>query len=323
MPVVRSSNASSGGVGAAPRACWPLLDGDDRTTRLRRAGDGRAGRRCTSSRPRSSPAIGRRSRRRGKTRSRPVAASSTSSRRANIERRCVWSTYSTMLESSEAMFHPSFDYIIHALGPQNRRAVSAPTFTSSHPDIVQTVKPVVHATTRSGSRTRLVDCYARSAPRLQDRRHRRNGRTSGSVASLRRCGTAAHRDGTGSSRTSDAPDPERRRAAGHAHACCRCDMRLPRRQSVATRSRSSAALPRYRGGDLGPSNGSQCRSRRTRRERVFPIIARGSSTDRACGSRPMRNRGNARLVVDSLQVRRDRDSARGGRVGAELRCPAS
>jgi hypothetical protein len=52
----------------------------------------------------------------------------------------VWSTYSTMLESSEGMFHPSFDYIIHALGPQNRRQYAA-AFSASHPDIVQTIKP--------------------------------------------------------------------------------------------------------------------------------------------------------------------------------------
>lgn len=52
----------------------------------------------------------------------------------------VWSTYATMLESSEGMFHPSFDYIIHALGPQNRRAYAA-AFSASHPDIVQTIKP--------------------------------------------------------------------------------------------------------------------------------------------------------------------------------------
>jgi hypothetical protein len=52
----------------------------------------------------------------------------------------VWSTYSTMLESSEGLFHPSFDYIIHALGPDNRRAYAA-AFTTSNPDIVQTIKP--------------------------------------------------------------------------------------------------------------------------------------------------------------------------------------
>jgi hypothetical protein len=52
----------------------------------------------------------------------------------------VWSTYSTMLEASEGMFHPSFDYIIHALGPENRRAYQS-AFETSDPDIVQTLKP--------------------------------------------------------------------------------------------------------------------------------------------------------------------------------------
>ncbi len=52
----------------------------------------------------------------------------------------VWSTYSTMLEANDGMFHPSFDYIIHALGPANRRAYQA-AFAKSHADIVQTLKP--------------------------------------------------------------------------------------------------------------------------------------------------------------------------------------
>ncbi len=52
----------------------------------------------------------------------------------------VWSTYSTMLEASNGMFHPSFDYIIHALGPDNRRAYQA-AFSATQPDIVQTLKP--------------------------------------------------------------------------------------------------------------------------------------------------------------------------------------
>ncbi len=45
-----------------------------------------------------------------------------------------------MLEASNGMFHPSFDYIIHALGPDNRRAYQA-AFSATQPDIVQTLKP--------------------------------------------------------------------------------------------------------------------------------------------------------------------------------------
>jgi hypothetical protein len=32
----------------------------------------------------------------------------------------IWSTYSGWLEARYGLFHPSFDYIIHALGPANR-----------------------------------------------------------------------------------------------------------------------------------------------------------------------------------------------------------
>ena len=32
----------------------------------------------------------------------------------------LWSTYAGLLEARNGLFHPSFDYIIHALGPANR-----------------------------------------------------------------------------------------------------------------------------------------------------------------------------------------------------------
>lgn len=53
----------------------------------------------------------------------------------------LWSTYSSYIEYKHDMFHPSFDYIIHALGPVNHEAY-AQTFLSAKPDIVQTLSPM-------------------------------------------------------------------------------------------------------------------------------------------------------------------------------------
>jgi hypothetical protein len=52
----------------------------------------------------------------------------------------VWSTYSSYLEWQLGVFNPSFDYIIHALGPENRAAYAA-TFAKQRPDVVQTIAP--------------------------------------------------------------------------------------------------------------------------------------------------------------------------------------
>jgi hypothetical protein len=52
----------------------------------------------------------------------------------------IWSTYSSYLEWTMGVFHPSFDYIIHALGPRNRAAY-VKTFVEQKPDIVQTLEP--------------------------------------------------------------------------------------------------------------------------------------------------------------------------------------
>ncbi len=53
----------------------------------------------------------------------------------------LWSTYSTIIEADAGLVHPSFDYLIHALGPVNRRAYVA-SFTDTRPSLVQTVRPV-------------------------------------------------------------------------------------------------------------------------------------------------------------------------------------
>ncbi|HEV8496932.1 MAG TPA: hypothetical protein VGQ56_08730 [Gemmatimonadaceae bacterium] len=52
----------------------------------------------------------------------------------------IWSTYAGWLEARAGVFHPSFDYIIHPLGPENRRAY-LDTFRATRPDLVQTVRP--------------------------------------------------------------------------------------------------------------------------------------------------------------------------------------
>jgi hypothetical protein len=52
----------------------------------------------------------------------------------------LWSTYAGWFEAQHAVFQPSFDYIIHALGPENRARYLA-TFRSTEPQLVQTVLP--------------------------------------------------------------------------------------------------------------------------------------------------------------------------------------
>ena len=66
-------------------------------------------------------------------------------RRAVLHRNpTIWSTYASYLEWKMGVFHPSFDYIIHALGPENRAAYAA-TFVARKPDIVQTLEPTYTA----------------------------------------------------------------------------------------------------------------------------------------------------------------------------------
>ena len=52
----------------------------------------------------------------------------------------VWSTYAGWLEARHGIFHPSFDYIIHALGPANREQY-VERFRQTQPQLVQTVLP--------------------------------------------------------------------------------------------------------------------------------------------------------------------------------------
>ncbi len=53
----------------------------------------------------------------------------------------LWSTYAGLLEARNGLFHPSVDYIIHALGPQNR-AKYVDDFRRVKPRLVQTVDPL-------------------------------------------------------------------------------------------------------------------------------------------------------------------------------------
>jgi hypothetical protein len=70
-----------------------------------------------------------------------VGQATVDERRATLHREpTIWSTYASYLEWEMGVFHPSFDYIIHALGPANRAAYAA-TFVARRPDIVQTLAP--------------------------------------------------------------------------------------------------------------------------------------------------------------------------------------
>lgn len=53
----------------------------------------------------------------------------------------LWSTYAGLLEARNGLFNPSFDYIIHALGPDNRAKYLA-DFRRVQPELVQTVSPL-------------------------------------------------------------------------------------------------------------------------------------------------------------------------------------
>ncbi len=52
----------------------------------------------------------------------------------------IWSTYAGWLEARAGVFNPSFDYVIHPLGPENRRAYLE-RFRDMRPELVQTVRP--------------------------------------------------------------------------------------------------------------------------------------------------------------------------------------
>jgi hypothetical protein len=54
----------------------------------------------------------------------------------------LWSTYAGWIEARNGIFHPSFDYIIHALGPDNRRAYLE-SLRATRPQLVQTVSPAI------------------------------------------------------------------------------------------------------------------------------------------------------------------------------------
>ena len=75
------------------------------------------------------------------TRSIQLGEAVVADRRATLHREpTIWSTYASYLEWKMGVFHPSFDYIIHALGPENRAAYAA-TFVARKPDVVQTLEP--------------------------------------------------------------------------------------------------------------------------------------------------------------------------------------
>jgi hypothetical protein len=74
-----------------------------------------------------------------------VGAEVLRAQQAALNRKPVlWSTYSSYVESQNDLFNPSFDYIIHALGHDNRE-LYARTFVEKKPDVVQTLRPTYTA----------------------------------------------------------------------------------------------------------------------------------------------------------------------------------
>jgi hypothetical protein len=51
----------------------------------------------------------------------------------------IWSTYAGLIQSDYGVFNPSFDYIIHALGEENRRAY-LDAFRRTRPEFVETIR---------------------------------------------------------------------------------------------------------------------------------------------------------------------------------------
>ena len=54
----------------------------------------------------------------------------------------IWCTFSGLVDADYGTFNPSFDYIFHALGDENRRAYIS-TFRRTRPDYVETLRPSV------------------------------------------------------------------------------------------------------------------------------------------------------------------------------------
>jgi hypothetical protein len=207
----------------------------------------------------------------------------------------VWSTYSTLLESSEGMFHSSSDYIIHALGPENRRAYQA-AFVSSHPDIVQTLKPS-YAVYEEWLESNDWPMY-----RELLRNYKVVGQTEWSYFWERRDAPAL-----GTRLIAAGPvGPDRQRADVNVVAApdTLTLLQVRMRYHVVNRWRHIpvvGALPRYVVEISGASNRNAVSLAPYETERMFPIMVRGPST---VGLRfsTIAVAGNARLVVDSLQI---------------------
>ncbi len=207
----------------------------------------------------------------------------------------VWSTYATMLESSEGMFHPSFDYIIHALGPVNRRAYQA-AFASTHPDIVQTLKPSyavyeewLESNDWSMYRDLLRDYKIVAQTEWTYFWERRDTRSLGSR--LIAAGPVQ-------------PDQQRAGLKVDAPRDTLTLLEVRMRYHVVNPWRHLpvvGALPRYVVEISGSSNRNALSLAPYETERTFPIMVRGPSMVEMQFS-TIALAGNARLVVDSLQV---------------------
>lgn len=207
----------------------------------------------------------------------------------------VWSTYSTMLEANNGMFHPSFDYIIHALGPENRRAYQA-AFAMTRPDIVQTLKPS-YAVYEEWLESNDWPMY-----RVLLRDYKVVAQTEWSYFWERR-----DAPGLGMRIIAAGPVPASQQRAELNVVAPRDTLTLLQvrmRYHVVNPWRRVpvvGALPRYVVEISGSSNRNAISLAPYETERTFPVMVRGAS---AVGFQfsTIALVGNARVVVDSLQV---------------------
>ena len=193
------------------------------------------------------------------------------------------------------MFHPSFHYIIHAWGPVNRRAYQA-AFASTHPDIVQTLKPSyavyeewLESNDWSMYRDLLRDYKIVAQTEWTYFWERRDTRSLGSR--LIAAGPVQ-------------PDQQRAGLKVDAPRDTLTLLEVRMRYHVVNPWRHLpvvGALPRYVVEISGSSNRNALSLAPYETERTFPIMVRGPSMVEMQFS-TIALAGNARLVVDSLQV---------------------
>ncbi len=207
----------------------------------------------------------------------------------------IWSTYSTMLEAKNGLFHPSFDYIIHALGPENRRAYQA-AFATAHADIVQTLKPS-YAVYEEWLESNDWPMY-----RELLRNYKLVAETEWTYFWERRDAPGLGVRGIAAGPVQ--PDQHRADLNVVAPNDTLTLLQVRMRYHVVNPWRRVpvvGALPRYVVEISGSSDRNAVSLAPYETERTFPVMVRGASTVGLVFS-TIAPVGNARLVVDSLQI---------------------